>query len=740
MFIYRQVARKAIYTYFYNKIYKALDKISYKDIIGITTSKKGRDFLEKYLVAFTFIGALAALLFAVFTAKRIMKFSEGTDKMKKISLAIRQGANAFLKRQYVVVGVFFAFMFVLLSVMAIFKLLTPYVPFAFVTGGFFSALSGFIGMKIATASNARTAFASSESLNKGLRVAFSAGSVMGFTVVGLGMLDISIWFCLLKYVFQLDPAGITSAMITFGMGASSMALFARVGGGIYTKAADVGADLVGKVEAGIPEDDPRNPAVIADNVGDNVGDVAGMGADLYESYVGSILSSAALGVAAFQGESNAMALPMILAALGIIFSIFGTFLVRTKEGADQRSLLNALSRGTNFSAILIAIASFPVVYFVLGKENWMMYFAILAGLVAGVFIGKATEYYTSETFKPTKKLAASSETGSATVIISGLSLGMLSTALPIIIVAICILVAYYVSGGAQDMNMGLYGISLAAVGMLSTLGITLATDAYGPVADNAGGIAQMAGLDETVRERTDALDSLGNTTAATGKGFAIGSAALTALALMASYIDTVKAKGPEAAKLIEDLGLMNPTVLIGLFVGACLPFVFAALTMESVGRAAQSVVKEVRRQFKEITGLMTGEAEPDYAKCVDLCTKASLKEMVLPTIVAVIVPIIVGLVLGVTGVVGMLAGATASGFLLAIFMSNSGGAWDNAKKYIESGVHGGKGSDSHKAAVVGDTVGDPFKDTAGPAINILIKLLSMVSIVFAAVVINYSIF
>ncbi len=736
MFNCRQVARKAIYAYFYNKIYKVLDKILYKDIIGITTSKKGRDYLEKYLVAFTFIGALAALLFAVFTAKRIMKFSEGTDKMKKISQAIRQGANAFLKRQYVVVGVFFAFMFVLLSVMAIFKLLTPYVPFAFVTGGFFSALSGFIGMKIATASNARTAFASSESLNKGLRVAFSAGSVMGFTVVGLGMLDISIWFCLLKYVFHLDPAGITSAMITFGMGASSMALFARVGGGIYTKAADVGADLVGKVEAGIPEDDPRNPAVIADNVGDNVGDVAGMGADLYESYVGSILSSAALGVAAFHGEFNAMALPMILAALGIIFSILGTFLVRTKEGADQRTLLNALSRGTNFSAILIAVAAFPVVYFVLGKENWMMYFAILAGLVAGVFIGKATEYYTSETFKPTKKLAASSETGSATVIISGLSLGMLSTALPIIIVAICILIAYYVSGGAQNMNMGLYGISLAAVGMLSTLGITLATDAYGPVADNAGGIAQMAGLDETVRERTDALDSLGNTTAATGKGFAIGSAALTALALMASYIDTVMAKGGD----VTNLSLMNPTVLIGLFIGACLPFVFAALTMESVGRAAQSVVKEVRRQFKEITGLMTGEAEPEYAKCVDLCTKASLKEMILPTIVAVVVPIVVGLVLGVTGVVGMLAGATASGFLLAIFMSNSGGAWDNAKKYIESGVHGGKGSDSHKAAVVGDTVGDPFKDTAGPAINILIKLLSMVSIVFAAVVINYSIF
>ncbi len=694
--------------------------------------------MEKYIVAATFIGALAALLFAVFKVKNIMKFSEGTEQMKKISLSIRQGANAFLKRQYVVVGVFFAFMFILLSVMAFFGFLTPYVPFAFVTGGFFSALSGFIGMKIATSANARTAQASSESLNKGLRVAFSAGSVMGFTVVGLGMLDISIWFCLLKYVFLLDSVQITSAMITFGMGASSMALFARVGGGIYTKAADVGADLVGKVEAGIPEDDPRNPAVIADNVGDNVGDVAGMGADLYESYVGSILSSAALGVAAFNGSFNAMALPMLIAAVGIIFSIFGTFLVSTKEGASQKSLLSALSRGTNFSAILIAIVAFPLVYFVLGKANWTIYFAILAGLVAGVLIGKATEYYTSDTFKPTKKLAASAETGSATVIISGLSLGMLSTAMPIVIVVVCILIAYFVSGGAADANMGLYGISLAAVGMLSTLGITLATDAYGPVADNAGGIAQMAGLEEKVRERTDALDSLGNTTAATGKGFAIGSAALTALALMASYIETVQAKG--GAELIENISLMNPTVLTGLFIGACLPFVFAALTMESVGRAAQSVVIEVRRQFKEIIGLMDNKAEPEYAKCVDLCTKASLKEMVLPTVVAVLVPLVVGLVLGVTGVVGMLAGATATGFLLAVFMSNSGGAWDNAKKHIESGVHGGKGSDSHKAAVVGDTVGDPFKDTAGPAINILIKLLSMVSIVFAAVVINYSIF
>ena len=665
-----------------------------------------------------------------------MKYSEGTDRMKKISLAIRQGANAFLKRQYAVVGVFFAFMFIVLCVMAFCKLLTPFVPFAFITGGFFSALSGFIGMKIATASNARTAFAASESLNKGLRVAFSAGSVMGFTVVGLGMLDISIWFFILKFIFHLEPTDITSAMLTFGMGASSMALFARVGGGIYTKAADVGADLVGKVEAGIPEDDPRNPAVIADNVGDNVGDVAGMGADLYESYVGSVISASALGVAAFNGDFKAMALPLLIAAIGIIFSILGTFLVRTKEGASQKALLSALSRGTNFSAILIGIISFPLVYYVLGKENWLIYFAILAGLIAGVLIGKATEYFTSDTYKPTKKLALSAETGSATTIISGISLGMLSTALPIVIVAACILVAYFVAGGAESASMGLYGIALAAVGMLSTLGITLATDAYGPVADNAGGIAEMSGMEKTVRERTDALDALGNTTAATGKGFAIGSAALTALALMASYIETVTAKGGD----VTNLSLMNPTVLVGLFVGACLPFVFAALTMESVGRAAQSVVIEVRRQFKEIVGLMENKAEPDYAKCVDLCTKSSLREMVLPTVVAVVVPVIVGLVLGVTGVVGMLAGATATGFLMAVFMSNSGGAWDNAKKHIEGGVLGGKGSDSHKAAVVGDTVGDPFKDTAGPAINILIKLLSMVSIVFASIVINYSIF
>ncbi|MBQ3057983.1 MAG: sodium-translocating pyrophosphatase [Clostridia bacterium] len=693
--------------------------------------------MEKIIVALTFAGSILALLFALLMSRKVLKFSEGNDLMKKISLSIRKGANAYLKRQYKIVIIFFAVMFLVLSVMAFLKLLTPYVPFAFVTGGFFSALSGFIGMKIATLANARTANACREGLNKGLRIAFSAGSVMGFTVVGLGLLDISVWFFLLKFVFNLAPEAISGAMLTFGMGASSMALFARVGGGIFTKAADVGADLVGKVEAGIPEDDPRNPAVIADNVGDNVGDVAGMGADLYESYVGSIISASALGVAAFH-SIEAMALPMLLAAVGVVCSIIGTFFVRTKEGATQKQLLSALSRGTNFSAITIAIVALPLIYWILGKENWKIYFAILAGLIAGVLIGKATEYFTSDGFKPTQNLAGTSETGTATIIIGGLSVGMLSTLMPIVIICVCVLVAFYVSNGANNASLGLYGIALSAVGMLSTLGITLATDAYGPVADNAGGIAQMAGLEEEVRERTDALDSLGNTTAATGKGFAIGSAALTALALMVSYIDKVKTIDGGLEK-IADLSITNPTVLTGLFIGACLPFVFAAITMNSVGRAAQSVVKEVRRQFKEITGLMDGNADPDYESCVDLCTKASLREMILPTLVAVVVPIIVGLTLGCTGVVGMLAGATASGFLMAVFMSNSGGAWDNAKKYIESGVYGGKGSENHKAAVVGDTVGDPFKDTSGPAINILIKLLSMVSIVFAAVVVSFSI-
>ena len=699
--------------------------------------------MDIYLVIAIFVGAILALAFALIMAKRVLGFDEGTDRMKKISASIRSGANAYLKRQYTIVLIFFVVMFVILGAMAIFGLLTPYVPFAFVTGGFFSGLSGFVGMKIATAANARTANACRTGLNKGLRVAFSAGSVMGFTVVGLGLLDISIWFTLLKYVFNLDASGITSAMLTFGMGASSMALFARVGGGIFTKAADVGADLVGKVEAGIPEDDPRNPAVIADNVGDNVGDVAGMGADLYESYVGSVISCAALGVAAFSGNGDmqfkAMAIPMIMAALGILCSIVGTFFVRTGEKTEQKLLLKALSRGTNLAAILIAVAAFPLIWFILGQENWKLYFAVIAGLIAGVLIGKATEYFTSDTYKPTKKLAEKSETGSATIIIGGLGLGMLSTAVPIVIVGIAVLVAFFVSGGTlTSPQMGLYGIALAAVGMLSTLGITLATDAYGPVADNAGGIAEMSGLEPEVRERTDALDSLGNTTAATGKGFAIGSAALTALALVASYIDKVSSMNPEIT--YDSFSVMNPLVLIGLFIGACLPFVFAALTMDAVGRAAQSVVIEVRRQFKSIKGLMEGKADPDYAKCVDMCSRSSLKEMILPTVIAIAVPVVVGLVLGFYGVVGMLAGATASGFLMAIFMSNSGGAWDNAKKYIEAGNHGGKGSDQHKAAVVGDTVGDPFKDTSGPSINILIKLLSMVSIVFAALVVNFHLF
>ncbi len=692
--------------------------------------------MEIYLSLFALLGSVIALLFAAFTARKVLKFSEGTEKMKKISQSIRKGANAYLKRQYSVVAVFFVCMFVILCIMAALKLLTWFVPFAFISGGLFSALSGFVGMKIATLSNARTANACREGLNRGLRVAFSAGSVMGFTVVGLGLLDIAVWYTLLKFVFNLEPTAITAAMITFGMGASSMALFARVGGGIFTKAADVGADLVGKVEAGIPEDDPRNPAVIADNVGDNVGDVAGMGADLYESYVGSIISASALGVSAFGGDIKGMAVPMILASLGIVMSIIGTVFVRTGESIDQKQLLKALSRGTNFSAVAIAVFSLPIVYFVL-DGNLGLYAAILSGLLAGVLIGKSTEYYTSDTYKPTKKLAATSETGSATIIIGGLGLGMKSTALPIIIVSISVLVSYFASGGSSSTSMGLYGIALSAVGMLSTLGITLATDAYGPVADNAGGIAQMAELEPEVRERTDALDSLGNTTAATGKGFAIGSAALTALALIASYVDKVKAINPDADLTFD---LINPVVLIGLFVGGCLPFVFAALTMDSVGKAAQSVVKEVRRQFKEIKGLMDGKNEPDYASCVDLCTRASLREMIVPTVIAVAVPVVVGLVLGFKGVVGMLAGSTVSGFLIAIFMSNSGGAWDNAKKYIESGVHGGKGSEQHKGAVVGDTVGDPFKDTSGPAINILIKLLSMVSIVFAGLVVSYSIF
>lgn len=696
------------------------------------------------------VGSVIALLFAFYLARRVRQAEEGTEKMKQISASVRRGANAYLKRQYTGVAIFFAVMFVVLFIMAGFGFLTYFVPFAFVTGGFFSGLSGFIGMRIATSANARTANAASKSLNSGLRVAFSAGGVMGFVVVGLGLLDISFWFFFLKW-FYSNPANlglaadvsaaalesaqvqaITSAMLTFGMGASSMALFARVGGGIFTKAADVGADLVGKVEVGIPEDDPRNPAVIADNVGDNVGDVAGMGADLYESYVGSVISTAALAVAAGYGFKG-VSIPMGMAAIGILASIIGTFFVKTKEGASQKNLLTALRRGTWISAAIITVAAFPLIWFGLGSEHIGLYAAVISGLVAGILIGIFTEYYTSDTYNPLKKLAESSKTGAATVIINGLSLGMKSTAAPVVIVGISIIISYFSSGGAQAYDNGLYGIGLSAVGMLSTLGITLATDAYGPVADNAGGIAEMAGLDESVRERTDALDSLGNTTAATGKGFAIGSAALTALALIASYISEVKVRDPNFA---FNLNITSPAVLVGLFIGAALPFMFAALTMAAVGKSAQSIVFEVRRQFREIKGLLEGKADPDYETCVDLCTRSAQKQMIAPALMAVIVPIVVGLLLGVNGVCGMLAGATASGFILAIMMANAGGAWDNAKKYIEAGNFGGKGSDCHKASVVGDTVGDPFKDTSGPSINILIKLLSMVSIVFSGLIIS----
>ena len=684
-----------------------------------------------YIPIAVLICAVIALVFAAVKFYSVKRKPEGTEKMASISAKIRKGAMAYLKRQYKTVGIFFAVMFVILAILAYFDMLTPFVPFAFITGGLFSGLSGFVGMKIATYANSRTANGARQSLNAGLKIAFSSGTVMGLTVVGLGLLDISIWYILLKFVFNLEISEVTSAMLTFGMGASSMALFARVGGGIFTKAADVGADLVGKVEVGIPEDDPRNPACIADNVGDNVGDVAGMGADLYESYVGSIISCAALADAAGYGEQGVF-VPMLFAAIGIISSIVGTFFVSTKENADQKSLLSSLRRGTYISSAITAIAAAVLISVLLpGKIN--LIWAVISGLLAGVLIGFFTEYYTSDTYKPTKDLASSSETGSATVIIDGISLGMLSTAIPVIIIAISIIISFLASGGASGADnafeLGLYGVGLSAVGMLSTLGITLATDAYGPVADNAGGIAEMSGLDPEVRKRTDALDSLGNTTAATGKGFAIGSAALTALALIVSYTDKI---GMENL----NLKITNPPVLIGLLIGAMLPFLFSSLTMKAVGRAAQKIVVEVRRQFREIKGLMTGEAEADYEACVDICVKSSLKEMIAPAALGIVAPIVVGFTLGSNGVVGMLSGALVSGFVLAIMMSNSGGAWDNAKKYIEAGNYNGKGSENHKATVVGDTVGDPFKDTAGPSVNILIKLLSMVSIVFATLVAN----
>lgn len=686
--------------------------------------------MENYAATAVLVCAIIALVFAAINFFSVKKKNEGTETMAHISGKIRKGAMAYLKRQYKTVGIFFAVMFVILIILAVRGFLTPYVPLAFLTGGFFSGLSGFIGMKIATYANSRTANGAREGLNKGLKIAFASGSVMGLTVVGLGLLDISVWFMILKIGFKLSAEDIMAAMLTFGMGASSMALFARVGGGIFTKAADVGADLVGKVEAGIPEDDPRNPACIADNVGDNVGDVAGMGADLYESYVGSIISCGALATAAGLGF-NGVLVPMLIAAVGILSSIIGTFFVSTKEKADQKMLLGSLRRGTYASSIIAAVGSAILIYTLL-PNNRNVFWAVISGLAAGVLIGFFTEYYTSDSYRPTKELSASSETGSATIIINGMSLGMMSTAIPVIIIAISIIISFFTAGGASSFESGLYGIGLSAVGMLSTLGITLATDAYGPVADNAGGIAEMSGLPEYVRERTDALDSLGNTTAATGKGFAIGSAALTALALIVSYTDKIKAMGGTL-----DLNITNPAVLIGLLIGAMLPFLFSALTMKAVGRAAQMIVIEVRRQFKEIKGLMEGKAEADYEKCVDICTKSSLKEMILPAALGIIAPLVVGFVLGCNGVVGMLAGSLVSGFALAIMMANSGGAWDNAKKYIEAGNFGGKGSQNHKAAVVGDTVGDPFKDTSGPSVNILIKLLSMVSIVFAALIVQY---
>ncbi len=689
--------------------------------------------MERIIPVAVLACAIIALVVAVINFYSVKRKPEGTEEMASISAKIRKGAMAYLKRQYKTVGIFFAVMFVLLGVLAYFGKLTPFVPFAFLTGGIFSGLSGYVGMKIATYANSRTANGAREGLNRGLKIAFASGTVMGLTVVGLGLLDISVWYILLKFAFALPIEEITSAMLTFGMGASSMALFARVGGGIFTKGADVGADLVGKVEVGIPEDDPRNPACIADNVGDNVGDVAGMGADLYESYVGSIISCAALGVASGLGV-NGVFVPMLIAAVGIIASIIGVFFVSTKENATQKNLLSSLRRGTYASSILAAIGSVLLIYFLL-PENTNIIWAVISGLLAGVLIGFFTEYYTSDTYKPTQELAGASETGSATIIINGISLGMLSTAIPVIIIAVSIIISFFSAGGANNFANGLYGVGLSAVGMLSTLGITLATDAYGPVADNAGGIAEMSGLPAEVRQRTDALDSLGNTTAATGKGFAIGSAALTALALIVSYTDEIEKLNVEL-----NLSITNPAVLIGLLVGAMLPFLFSAMTMKAVGRAAQKIVVEVRRQFREIKGLMTGEAEADYESCVDICVKSSLKEMILPAALGIVAPIVVGLVLGCNGVVGMLAGALVSGFVLAIMMSNSGGAWDNAKKYIEAGNYNGKGSENHKAAVVGDTVGDPFKDTSGPSVNILIKLLSMVSIVFASLVASGNLF
>lgn len=724
------------------------------------------------------LASLLALLFAWYFYRQMLKESEGTEAMVKIAGYVRKGAMSYLKQQYKIVAVVFLVLVILFSIMAYgFGVQNEWVPVAFLTGGFFSGLAGFLGMKTATYASARTANAARTSLNKGLQVAFRSGAVMGLVVVGLGLFDISFWYLLLDWLIPADAMDashkltiITTTMLTFGMGASTQALFARVGGGIYTKAADVGADLVGKVEAGIPEDDPRNPATIADNVGDNVGDVAGMGADLYESYCGSILATAALGAAAFVASGDvdmqyrAVIAPMLIAAVGIILSIIGIFAIRTKENASMKDLLKALAVGTNLSSVLIAASTFGILY-LLGLQNWFwISCAVIVGLLVGIVIGQATEYYTSQSYKPTKNVSQAGLTGPATVIISGLGLGMLSTAIPVLAVVVGIITSFLFASGFDFANvgMGLYGIGIAAVGMLSTLGITLATDAYGPIADNAGGNAEMCALGKEVRKRTDALDSLGNTTAATGKGFAIGSAALTGLALLASYIEEIKIGlirlGNTVLTLADgrsidiskatftdfmyyyDVTLMNPKVLAGMFLGSMMAFLFCGLTMNAVGRAAGRMVEEVRRQFREIKGILTGEAEPDYARCVEISTKSAQKEMVLPSLLAIIAPVLTGFIFGVSGVIGLLMGGLSTGFVLAVFMANAGGAWDNAKKFIEEGNHGGKGSDAHKATVVGDTVGDPFKDTSGPSLNILIKLMSMVAIVMAGLTVAWSLF
>ena len=721
------------------------------------------------------IASIVALGMAWYFFRSMMKEEEGTDRMKEIAMHVRKGAMAYLKQQYKVVAIVFAVLAIIFAFMAYgLKVQNPWVPFAFLTGGLFSGLAGFFGMKTATYASARTAHGARTGLDKGLKIAFRSGAVMGLVVVGLGLLDIAIWFIVLNVVYAGESTALittTTTMLTFGMGASTQALFARVGGGIYTKAADVGADLVGKVEANIPEDDPRNPATIADNVGDNVGDVAGMGADLYESYCGSILSTAALGATAFamncDMQLRAVIAPMIIAAIGIFLSLIGIFLVRTREGASMKDLLHSLGLGTNVSAGLIAVATFIILY-LLGIENWLgLSFSVISGLVAGVIIGQATEYYTSQSYKPTQQIAEASQTGPATVIIKGIGTGMISTMIPVVTISVAIMLSFLCANGfdvsmsAKSISTGLYGIGIAAVGMLSTLGITLATDAYGPIADNAGGNAEMSGLGKEVRERTDALDALGNTTAATGKGFAIGSAALTALALLASYIEEIKiamiravengkqyvdAAGnlfdPTSATTIDfinffQVNLINPKVLVGAFLGAMAAFLFCGLTMGAVGRAAESMVQEVRRQFREIKGILEGQAVPDYGRCVEISTRSAQREMIIPSLLAIIIPIVVGLVLGVAGVLGLLTGGLAAGFTLAVFMSNSGGAWDNAKKMIEEGSFGGKGSENHKATIVGDTVGDPFKDTSGPSLNILIKLMSMVSIVMAGLTIAF---